>query len=271
MRHERFRREATLGASLDHPNIVRVYDFDTREGISFLIMTFVRGDTFEERLRNDARVPTDQILRMVREIADALGYAHRRGIVHRDVKPSNILLDEDSGRALLADYGIARVEGAGEGRSSSAPARPARGLPVATRCTGTPRGDAVRRLGHATVSGDAAPGVLHLPIPPRGAPQRGRLLRPGGRADRERTPLERRGAGPRLSPGGEVLRAGKRRVRGAPGHTPGDPVRGRPGQTQRQGGGTSRRRGGGDDGPRVDRAVPRGHAWRGRHAPERRP
>jgi len=114
MRHERFRREATLGASLDHPNIVRVYDFDTREGISFLIMTFVRGDTFEERLRGDARVPTDQILRMVREIADALGYAHRRGIVHRDVKPSNILLDEDSGRALLADFGIARVEGAGE-------------------------------------------------------------------------------------------------------------------------------------------------------------
>src|SRR5437870_8450412 len=114
MRHDRFRSEATLGASLDHPNIVRVYDFDTREGISFLIMTFVRGDTFEERLRGDARVPTDHILRMVREIADALGYAHRRGIVHRDVKPSNILLDEDSGRALLADFGIARVEGAAD-------------------------------------------------------------------------------------------------------------------------------------------------------------
>ncbi len=114
MRHERFRREATLGAALDRPNIVRVYDFDTREGISFLIMTFVRGDTFEERLRGDAPVPTDQVLRVVREIADALGYAHRRGIVHRDVKPSNILLDEDSGRALLADFGIARVEGAGE-------------------------------------------------------------------------------------------------------------------------------------------------------------
>src|SRR5213076_1578990 len=110
MRHERFRREATLGASLDHPNIVRVYDFDTREGISFLIMTFVRGDTFahhpEDVVGRDARVPTDHILRMVREIADALGYAHRRGIVHRDVKPSNILLDEDSGRALLADFGI---------------------------------------------------------------------------------------------------------------------------------------------------------------------
>src|SRR5438552_1224129 len=114
MRRERFRREATLGASLDHPHVVRVYDFDTRDGISFLIMTFVRGDSLEERLRNSARLTTDQILRMVREIGDALGYAHRRGIVHRDVKPSNILLDEDSGRALLADFGIARVEGAGE-------------------------------------------------------------------------------------------------------------------------------------------------------------
>src|SRR5207245_1043993 len=114
MRHERFRREATLGASLDHPHIVRVYDFDTRHGITFLIMTFVRGVTLEERLRSDARLTTDAVLRIVSEIADALGYAHRRGIVHRDVKPSNILLDEDSGRALLADFGIARVEGAGD-------------------------------------------------------------------------------------------------------------------------------------------------------------
>src|SRR2546425_8445594 len=77
-------------------------------------MTFVRGVTLEERLRSDARLTTDAVLRIVSEIADALGYAHRRGIVHRDVKPSNILLDEDSGRALLADFGIARVEGAGD-------------------------------------------------------------------------------------------------------------------------------------------------------------
>lgn len=120
MRRERFRREATLGASLDHPNVVRVYDFDTRDGISYLVMTFVRGDSLEERLRS-SKLTTDQVLRVVREIGDALGYAHRRGIVHRDVKPANILLDEDSGRALLADFGIARVEGAAEESSLTQP------------------------------------------------------------------------------------------------------------------------------------------------------
>ncbi|HVH10793.1 MAG TPA: serine/threonine-protein kinase, partial [Gemmatimonadales bacterium] len=114
MRRERFRREATLGASLDHPNIVRVYDFDTTRGMTLLIMTFVRGETLEERLDGTPHPPTAEILRVVREVAGALGYAHRRGIVHRDVKPSNILLDEDSGRALLADFGIARVDGVAE-------------------------------------------------------------------------------------------------------------------------------------------------------------
>src|SRR5260370_18736472 len=72
-------------------------------------MAFVRGVTLEERLQGAARAATDAVLRSVREIADALGYAHRRGIVHRDVKPANILLDEDSGRALLADFGVPHV------------------------------------------------------------------------------------------------------------------------------------------------------------------
>jgi len=70
---KRFRREATLGASLDHPNIVRVYDFDTREGISFLIMTFVRGGHFEERLPATRRSPPTRCCASCARLADALG------------------------------------------------------------------------------------------------------------------------------------------------------------------------------------------------------
>src|SRR5438094_7010720 len=174
------------------------------------------------------------------------------------------------GPAVASLGGSGGPHGGGRRRPSS-PARFSRGLPVAARRAGTSRRDAIRRLGHATLPGDAAPGILHLPVPSRGAPQRGRRLRPGGRADRERAPLKRGGPGPRLSPRGEVLRAGERGLRGADGHPPGDPVRGRPGPPQREGGGPRRRGGVGGDGPRVGRAVPGVHARRGRHAPERRP
>jgi len=112
MRQARFKREAALAASLSHPHIVPVYEFDTREGITFLIMPFVRGDTLERVLAagDRGRVGLEQVLRVVREVGAALDFAHRRGIVHRDIKPSNILIEEDTGRALLTDFGIARVE-----------------------------------------------------------------------------------------------------------------------------------------------------------------
>jgi tetratricopeptide (TPR) repeat protein len=111
MRRQRFRREAQLGASLAHPHIVPVYEFDTRGGITFLIMPFVRGETLETLLAHHSRLDLGGVLRIVREIGDALDTAHRRGIVHRDVKPSNILIEEDSGRAMLTDWGVAFVEG----------------------------------------------------------------------------------------------------------------------------------------------------------------
>src|SRR5207249_4108753 len=109
--------------SLSHPHIVPVYEFDTREGITFLIMPFVRGDTLERVLavgdrggrgegegEGEGEVSLERVLRVVREVGAALDFAHRRGIVHRDIKPSNILIEEDTGRALLTDFGIARVE-----------------------------------------------------------------------------------------------------------------------------------------------------------------
>lgn len=109
MRQDRFKREASLAAQLSHPNIVPVYEFDTREGLSFLIMPFVRGVTLESALAEHPSVPVAEILRVLREVGAALDVAHRRGVVHRDVKPANIMIEEDSGRPLLTDFGVAQV------------------------------------------------------------------------------------------------------------------------------------------------------------------
>ena len=110
MRQARFKREAALAASLSHPNIVPVYEFDTREGITFLIMPFVRGRTLDEMRDAQGRTDLTTVRRVLREVGAALDFAHERGIVHRDVKPSNILIEEDTNRALLADFGVAHVE-----------------------------------------------------------------------------------------------------------------------------------------------------------------
>ena len=110
MRQARFKREAALAASLSHPNIVPVYEFDTREGITFLIMPFVRGRTLEELREARGRIDLATVRRVLQEVGAALDFAHQRGIVHRDVKPSNILIEEDTQRALLADFGVARVD-----------------------------------------------------------------------------------------------------------------------------------------------------------------
>ena len=110
MRQARFKREAALAASLSHPNIVPVYEFDTRNDISFLIMPFVRGRTLEEVREAHGQMDLATVHRVLREVGAALDFAHERGIIHRDVKPSNILIEEDTNRALLADFGVARVE-----------------------------------------------------------------------------------------------------------------------------------------------------------------
>jgi TolB-like protein len=125
MRLRRFQQEAALAASLSHPHIVPVYDFGSRDGITFLIMPFVRGASFE-RVLAQSRPTLEQSLRVAREVGAALDHAHGRGVVHRDVKPANILIDEDTGRALLTDFGVAHVVRAATG-SLTAP-----GVPIGT-------------------------------------------------------------------------------------------------------------------------------------------
>jgi serine/threonine-protein kinase len=105
---ERFLREARMAASLSHPHIVPIYRVGEAEGLVFFVMAYVNGETLGERLRTRGPLPTAVAIRLIREVTWALSYAHGRGIVHRDVKPDNILIEADTGRALVTDFGIAR-------------------------------------------------------------------------------------------------------------------------------------------------------------------
>jgi len=103
----RFKREARVVAKLDHPNIVPVYDFAEEDGHPYLVMKFIEGETLKERMTRSP-LPPEEIVRVAEAIGDALGYAHRQGILHRDVKPSNVLIGPD-GHVYLADFGLARI------------------------------------------------------------------------------------------------------------------------------------------------------------------
>ncbi|MFI5230652.1 MAG: serine/threonine-protein kinase, partial [Gemmatimonadales bacterium] len=103
----RFLREARTSASLSHPNIVPIYRVGERGGFVFFVMAYVHGETLGERLRRNGPLPPASATRLVREVAWALAYAHGRGIVHRDVKPDNILIEAGTERALVSDFGIA--------------------------------------------------------------------------------------------------------------------------------------------------------------------
>jgi predicted Ser/Thr protein kinase len=111
---ERFRREARTAAQLNHTNIVPLYTFGETEGLTFFVMGYVRGESLGERLRREGRLPNDEAIRILRELADALDFAHRKGVVHRDVKPDNVLLEDGTGRPMLADFGIAKGHTAGQ-------------------------------------------------------------------------------------------------------------------------------------------------------------
>ncbi|MEP6620453.1 MAG: serine/threonine-protein kinase [bacterium] len=110
---ERFIREARTAAGLSHPNIVPIHRVGEAGGFVYFVMSYVAGQTLGERLRTKGPLPAADAMRMMREVSWALAYAHGRGVVHRDVKPDNILLEEGSGRALVTDFGIAHVEANG--------------------------------------------------------------------------------------------------------------------------------------------------------------
>ena len=105
---ERFVREARTAAQLSQPNIVPIHTVDAAAGFEFFVMAYIDGGTLGERVRTRGPLPPDEATRILREIAWALGYAHAQGVIHRDLKPDNIILERATGRAVLTDFGIAR-------------------------------------------------------------------------------------------------------------------------------------------------------------------
>ena len=109
---ERFLREARTAAKLSHPNIIPIHSVEDVSGFVFFVMAFVDGETLTTRVRTRGPMSAAEGTRVIREVSWALAYAHGQGLVHRDVKPDNILIEAGTGRVLVADFGIASVAGA---------------------------------------------------------------------------------------------------------------------------------------------------------------
>jgi eukaryotic-like serine/threonine-protein kinase len=106
---ERFTREARAVAALSHPNIVHLFDFGDERDRPYMVFEYLAGGSLEERLQRGERLSNEEIASVARAIAEGLAHAHERGVVHRDLKPGNVLFDRD-GRSKIADFGIAHVQ-----------------------------------------------------------------------------------------------------------------------------------------------------------------
>jgi eukaryotic-like serine/threonine-protein kinase len=107
---QRFLREAKGAGILSHPNIVTVYDVGDKDGHPYMAMEFIEGETLADVLREKRVLPVDKVVQIGIQLARALDFAHKRGIVHRDVKPGNIMLLKDSATVKVADFGICRID-----------------------------------------------------------------------------------------------------------------------------------------------------------------
>jgi serine/threonine-protein kinase len=106
---QRFLREAETAAQLNHPNIVPIYTVEEKDNLVYFVMAYIKGDNLGVRLQQHGPMPPVEVRRILREVAEALSYAHNRNVIHRDIKPDNIIIDEETGRAMVTDFGIARA------------------------------------------------------------------------------------------------------------------------------------------------------------------
>ncbi len=103
----RFQREARLSAQLAHPGIVPLYAYGETDAFSYMVLQYVHGESLADRLRDRGRLTPADTRQVLAELATSLEYAHRHGVVHRDLKPENVLIEHETGRAVLADFGVA--------------------------------------------------------------------------------------------------------------------------------------------------------------------
>ncbi len=110
---ERFRRETDAAASLEHPNIIPVYEYGEFNGLAYLVMPYISGGTLRDVMEREGALPLSKVVSYLEQLAGALDFAHERGVIHRDIKPANILLTPE-GRVLLTDFGLVKISADGQ-------------------------------------------------------------------------------------------------------------------------------------------------------------
>src|SRR2546426_2309860 len=110
---ERFRRETDAAASLEHPNIMPVYEYGEQDGLAYLVMPYISGGTLRDEMEMEGALALDRVANYLDQMAAALDFAHERGVIHRDVKPANILMTPE-GRLLLTDFGLVKIVADGQ-------------------------------------------------------------------------------------------------------------------------------------------------------------
>src|SRR6202162_1726655 len=107
-RLSRFQREAKMLAALNHPNIAMIFGLEHSDGVQYLVMELVSGETLQERVKRDGAVPVEEALAIAKQIAEALEAAHEKGIIHRDLKPANVKVTPE-GKVKVLDFGLAKA------------------------------------------------------------------------------------------------------------------------------------------------------------------
>jgi serine/threonine protein kinase len=132
----RFLREARAAAAVEHENVVPIHHVGEDEGVPFLVMPLLKGESLDARLKRDGLLPVSEVVRLGREVATGLAAAHARGMIHRDIKPANIWLDADTGKARILDFGLARAADGADGLTAEGAVRELRPSCPRSRWTG---------------------------------------------------------------------------------------------------------------------------------------